>query len=162
MLTTRRAVEADVPVLEAIVAAAFGIYRDRMDRDPAPMTADYPALVRAGQVWVALADDEILGLVVLVPERERLWLETVAVRPRAQGSGVGSRLLELAEAEALRHHLPAVALCTNQVMTENLAYYPRRGYRQTHRAQQDGFARVFFRKDLPFAPVLTRPRALGR
>ena len=31
-------------------------------------------------------------------------------------------------------------------MTENLTYYPRYGYTETHRAQQDGFQRVFFRK----------------
>jgi hypothetical protein len=31
-------------------------------------------------------------------------------------------------------------------MTENLAYYPRHGYAETHRAEQDGFSRVFFRK----------------
>jgi cation transport regulator ChaC len=33
-------------------------------------------------------------------------------------------------------------------MIENLAYYPRRGYRETHRAVQHGFRRVFFAKDL--------------
>jgi hypothetical protein len=31
-------------------------------------------------------------------------------------------------------------------MTENLDYYPRRGYHETHRAEEDGFRRVFFRK----------------
>lgn len=33
-------------------------------------------------------------------------------------------------------------------MTENLAYYSRRGYAETHRAEQDGFRRVFFRKHI--------------
>jgi hypothetical protein len=31
-------------------------------------------------------------------------------------------------------------------MTENLAYCPRHGYTETHRAEQDGFRRVFFTK----------------
>ena len=35
------------------------------------------------------------------------------------------------------------------LLVENLAYYPRRGYAETHRADQDGFHRVFFRKPLP-------------
>jgi hypothetical protein len=39
-------------------------------------------------------------------------------------------------------------LYTNAAMTENLAYYSRRGYTETHRAHQDGFHRVFFRKRL--------------
>jgi hypothetical protein len=33
-------------------------------------------------------------------------------------------------------------------MTENLSYYPRHGYAETHRAEQDGFRRVYFRKPL--------------
>ena len=37
-------------------------------------------------------------------------------------------------------------------MTENLAYYPRRGYAETHRAEQDGFRRVFFRKHITWLP----------
>ena len=148
MVTIRPAVDADVPTLQAIVNEAFGIYRPRMDRDPAPMTADYRALVGADQVRVAIQDDVILGLIVLVPAVDHLYLDTVAVRPSAQGSGVGGRLLQQAEAEAVHHGLPAVVLCTNEVMAENLAYYPRRGYQQTHRQQQNGFCRVFFRKQV--------------
>jgi hypothetical protein len=37
---------------------------------------------------------------------------------------------------------------TNAAMTENLAFYPRHGYVETHRASQDGFDRVFFSKRL--------------
>jgi ribosomal protein S18 acetylase RimI-like enzyme len=172
MLTIRPAVGPDVAALEAVVAEAFGVYRVRMDRDPAPMAADYRTLVNAGRVWVAIqggategviedgviedgviedgvtADGAVVGLIVLVPEVDHLYLETIAVRPVAQGTGVGRRLLELAETEADRLGLRTLVLCTNEVMTENLAYYPRRGYRRTHRIEQDGFHRVFFRKHL--------------
>jgi len=47
---------------------------------------------------------------------------------------------------ARRHGLSQVRLYTNEAMTENLAYYPRRGYAETHRAEQGGFRRVFFSK----------------
>jgi GNAT superfamily N-acetyltransferase len=70
----------------------------------------------------------------------------VAVLPAAQGRGSGARLLALAEDRARALHVPEVRLYTNTAMTENLTYYPRRGYTETHRAQQDGFDRVFFRK----------------
>ena len=39
-------------------------------------------------------------------------------------------------------------LCTNEAMTENLVYYPRHGYRETGRAIEDGYRRVFFSKSL--------------
>lgn len=149
MLNIRQAVSTDVAELEAIVAEAFGVYVPRMNREPAPMTADYRALVQADQVWVAVEDGEIVGLIVLVPAADHLYLDTIAVRRSAQGSGVGRRLMDLAETEANGRDLPAVVLCTNEVMTENLAYYPRRGYIQTHRIQDNGYRRVYFRKPLP-------------
>jgi hypothetical protein len=31
-------------------------------------------------------------------------------------------------------------------MTENLAYYPRLGFRETDRREEDGYRRVFFEK----------------
>ncbi len=155
MLNIRQAASTDVAELEAIVADAFGVYLPRMNVKPVPMTADYRALVQAEQVWVAVEDGEILGLIVLVPAVDHLYLDTIAVRRRAQGSGVGRRLLDLAETESTTRSLPAVVLCTNEVMTENLAYYPRHGYTQTHVAQDGDYRRVYFRKLLP----QNKPRA---
>ena len=76
-------------------------------------------------------------------------MENLAVRPADQGRGVGRRLLTLAEQRARDLGLAELRLYTNAAMTENLAYYPRRGYVETYRADQDGFHRVFFRKPLP-------------
>jgi ribosomal protein S18 acetylase RimI-like enzyme len=70
----------------------------------------------------------------------------VAVLPAAQGRGIGGRLLGLAEQHARSLGLGEIRLYTNEAMTENLAYYRRHGYTETHRAEQDGFRRVFFRK----------------
>lgn len=44
--------------------------------------------------------------------------------------------------------MPEVRLYTSAAMTENLAYYSRQGYTETHRAHHDGIHRVFFRKRL--------------
>jgi len=60
-------------------------------------------------------------------------------------------LLDLAEQHARRLRLSEIRLYTNEAMTENVAYYARHGYVETHRAEQDGFRRVFFRK--PVAPA---------
>jgi N-acetylglutamate synthase-like GNAT family acetyltransferase len=146
MASIRKAVSADVGDVEQIVFDAFRVYLPRMNREPAPMAADYLALVSSEHVWVAAEAGEIVGVVVLVPAADHLYLDTIAVRPTAQGRGVGARLMSQAEVEAVRLGLPAVTLCTNELMTENLAYYPRRGYRETHREQQHGFCRVFFQK----------------
>jgi predicted N-acetyltransferase YhbS len=93
-------------------------------------------------------ESTLIGLIVLVPARDHLLLENIAVRPGWQGRGVGHRLMRFAEHEAIRLGLPAVVLYTNELMTENLKYYGRRGYVETHRAEQGGFRRVFLRKQL--------------
>ena len=146
MIATRPAVAADVPDLAAITRAAYQHYVPRMGREPAPMSADYAAAVRDGQAWVATRDGRVVGHVVLVPEPDHLLLQNLAVSPAAQGQGVGTILLTLAEDEARRRGLGEIRLYTNEAMTENLAYYPRRGYTETHRATQAGYRRVFFRK----------------
>jgi len=148
VLTVRLAEQGDVDVLRGIAAAAYQPYLARIGRLPAPVTADYDQAVRSGQTWVAVEDGQVSGFVVLVAQPGYLLLENVAVRPAAQGRGIGGRLLALAEQRARGLGLSEVRLYTNEAMTENLAYYPRRGYTETHRADQDGFRRIFFRKPL--------------
>ncbi len=112
------------------------------------MTADYRTPVSRGHAWVAADDERVVGLAILIPQDDHLLLENMAVLPQAQGLGIGASLLALAEQVAGRRRLTQIRLYTNEAMTENLAYYPRHGYRPTHRAVQDGFQRVYFIKDL--------------
>jgi ribosomal protein S18 acetylase RimI-like enzyme len=149
VITIRPASGADVPVLREIAMAAYERYVPIIGRAPAPMTADYATAVQAGQAWLAAgADGAALGLIVLIRHPGFLLLENVAVAPAAQGRGVGARLLAFAEEQARALGLAEIRLYTNEAMTANLAYYPRHGYTETHRAQEDGFRRVFFAKQL--------------
>jgi ribosomal protein S18 acetylase RimI-like enzyme len=146
MVALRLAADADVAALRMIATAAYERYVPRIGRPPAPMTADYAHAVRSGQAWVAVEHDEIVGFAILIAQVGHLLLENIAVLPAAQGHGIGSRLLALAENQARSLHLSEIQLYTNETMTENLAYYPSHGYIETHRIEQDGFQRVFFRK----------------
>jgi ribosomal protein S18 acetylase RimI-like enzyme len=147
-VTVRRATPADVPALYVVANEAYLLYVPRIGRMPAPMTADYSAAVQSGQAWVAEVDGQVLGLLVLVVCQGYLLIENIAVLPSAQRRGIGGRLLMLAEDEARANGLGEIRLYTNEGMTENLAYYPRRGYVETHRAEEEGFRRVFFSKQL--------------
>jgi ribosomal protein S18 acetylase RimI-like enzyme len=147
-LTIRRAEPGDAPALADVAHRSYAHYVERIGRPPAPMTADYDAAVAHGHTYVAERDDHIIGLLVLEPMTDYLLLENIAVVPEEQGTGVGKRLMQLAEDEARRHGLPEVRLYTNAAMTENVSYYARQGYRETHRAVDEGFDRVFFVKEL--------------
>ena len=142
----RRAGPGDVDALRAIAAAAYHKYVPRIGRAPAPMTADYAQAVRDGQACAAVEDGQVAAFVILIARPGYLLLDNVAVLPAAQGRGIGTQLLALAEDYARGLGLGEIRLYTNEAMTENIAYYARHGYTETHRSRHDGFQRVFFRK----------------
>jgi ribosomal protein S18 acetylase RimI-like enzyme len=144
----RQAVSGDASAVSAVVEAAYSLYIARIGRPPAPMTADYGALIAAGEVWVGDQDDSIVGALVIRPAGDVLELENVAVDPARQGLGYGRMLIAFAEQQALELGLGAVDLYTNEAMVENLGLYPRLGYVEIGRRLDDGYRRVYFRKAL--------------
>jgi len=145
-VTLRLAGSDDAAAMRELVEAAYRPYVARIGQRPAPMAADYASIADSGRAWVAEQCGRLVGLLVLVPAGDHLLLDNVAVDPDAQGVGVGSLLLRLAEEQAQTRGFNEVRLYTNVAMTENLTYYPRHGYLETHRATQDGYQRVFFTK----------------
>jgi ribosomal protein S18 acetylase RimI-like enzyme len=141
----RRARAADLSAVREIVAAAYGVYVERIGRRPAPMDDDYDERLRDGRLYVA-DDGSVAGLIVLVPASDHLLVENVAVHPARQGEGIGRALLTYAEEYARELGLPELQLYTNAAMTENLAFYARLGYREDDRRTEEGFQRVFFSK----------------
>ncbi|BDX29854.1 N-acetyltransferase [Mycobacterium antarcticum] len=126
--------------------AAFGKYVDRMGRPPSPMLADYAELLRTSRIWIIEDRQEMVGVLVTRAHADHLLVDVIAVAPTAQGSGHGLALLERAERDAREERLAEMRLCTNEAMTENLEFYPRRGFHETGRRIQDGYHRVFFAK----------------
>ena len=144
----RMAQPQDAQGLAACVAAAYQRYVPRMGKPPGPMLADYAEVIAQHQVWVAEVNGEIIGGLVLIPRADYLLLDNVVVHPDYQGRGVGRALLELADAEAMLQGYGELRLYTHETMIENIALYTRIGWVETHRGEQDGYARVFMRKPL--------------
>jgi ribosomal protein S18 acetylase RimI-like enzyme len=138
----------EAEAIRALVRTAYALYVPRMDREPAPMLADYGALVAQGIVTVACEGDAMLGILVCYPRGDHLHVENVAVVPAAQGRGVGRLLLAEAERLARARGLARVELYTNAVMTENFPFYAALGYEQVGRGREAGYERVFFRKSI--------------
>jgi GNAT superfamily N-acetyltransferase len=128
--------------MRAIVEAAYAPHAALIGRRPAPMDEDHAAQIAAGQVWIAPPH----GVIVLAETPEGLLVDNVAVHPEGQGQRIGSALLAFAEAEARRRGIARLHLYTHAMMAENVARYVRLGWRETHRATQHGFDRVFMEK----------------
>lgn len=146
----RPAVPSDVPAVKAVTDAAYDRYIARIGRRPAPMERDHAADVAAGRVFVI--GEPVVGLVVLVPHEDHLYLESIALHPDAHGRGVGRVLLEFVERRARGLELPEVRLLTNAKMWENQKIYAHFGYEVVERRVEyhDGAAydRIHYRKSV--------------
>lgn len=145
----RQAGRGDEPWIRDCAERAYARHVPLIGREPAPMRADFAALIAAGHVHVAEdAAGGRLGFVVFHVAGDHALLESVAVLPEAAGRGVGRTLIGFCEDVARRRGATAVRLYTNEKMTGNLAIYARLGYVETGRRVEDGFSRVYFEKPL--------------
>jgi GNAT superfamily N-acetyltransferase len=110
------------------------------------MLEDFEQTVTQHQVYVAVDQGSVVGVIVLQNTDEGFYVDDVAVRPRIRGTGVGRSLLELAEQEARHQGYASVYLATHELMFENRALYARIGYVEYDHRVVNGYPRVFFRK----------------
>lgn len=145
----RRARPDDADAIRDLVAAAYEKYIALIGRTPMPMLVDYAQAIRDHEVWVLDVDGALVGVIELVPNNKRLWVENIAVAPGRQGRGLGRRLLSHAEDEARRLRHSEIGLLTNERYVENIAMYVRYGYSETHREPHLGTDLVYFMKPVP-------------
>jgi GNAT superfamily N-acetyltransferase len=144
----REACGDDTGAVKACVVAAFQHYTARIGKQPSPMLLDFPAEIEARHVWLAESDGVVTGALVQYETELGFYIDTVAVLPALQGSGVGKALLQFAEREAIRRGYESIYLVTNAKMTENQVFYPRIGYAKYERKFDAGYDRIFYRKPL--------------
>ena len=120
----RPAERGDAAVVRDLVRMAYSKYVERIGKEPAPMRSDYAALIRAGEVWVLAEGGEVLGVLVIRPAEDHMFLGSVAVAPGHQGRGLGRELVTFAEGQAVAYGLPEVRLYTNEKMHGSWARYP--------------------------------------
>jgi ribosomal protein S18 acetylase RimI-like enzyme len=144
----RRAQLEDATAITRCVAAAYRQYAARIGKPPAPMLDDYAELIQRHKVFVLAEGDNIIGVLVLIEKEQSFLLDNVAVNPDYQRRGLGRKLIEFAEAEALRLGFSSIILYTNVQMTENIDLYRKLGFVETGRKQEHGYQRVHMRKHL--------------
>ncbi len=144
----RQAEAVDQRAVVDCVRAAYSSYLVRIGKEPAPMHADYEALIAQKLVYVLTDEDVVRGVLVMMPQERSLFVENVAVDPRFQGQGLGQALMAFVEQHARKEQLNEIRLYTNELMTENLRFYHKLGFEEESRRVQDGYHRVFLRKGL--------------
>ncbi|MFC6652590.1 MULTISPECIES: GNAT family N-acetyltransferase [Paenibacillus] len=98
--------------------------------DPSPkLVEDY---VARGQCFVAEADQQVVGVYVLLPTRpETAELVNIAVDEEFQGQGIGKQLVNHAIQEAKRLGFKTLEIGTGNSSIGQLALYQKCGFRIT-------------------------------
>lgn len=129
----RKATLADVETVTQLTHAAYEKYIERMGRKPRPMLADYAELIAKDLTWLVLQNDAPIGALVLLEEADAMLIYSIAIAPSHQRKGLGRMLLRFAEQQAQLKGYEKIKLYTNERMDDNVDYYKRFGYIETHR-----------------------------
>ncbi len=131
-IVIRRAGPEDADGLGTCLEAAYAADAARIHDLPA-MAEGCAEDIAEHLVWVAEAEGQILGGLVLIPRDGFMLLANVAVHPDGRGTGIGRRLLELAETEAVARGHDEMRLNTHAEMADTIALYARNGWIETGR-----------------------------
>ena len=121
-------------------------------KTPAEAFSEVGAQIDNRDVYLLSEDDTIRAVAVLHEDDDALYIDFLAVDPKQQNKGLGSRLLADIEMIAESRELYCLRLRTPEVMEELLRFYQSRGFAETHRSLpnhgRDKVPRVHFSKKL--------------
>ena len=144
----RPATIADAAMIRDLVRSAYAKWVPVIGREPRPMQADYTRAVQEHQIDLVCVGTGIAGLIETVLREDHLWIENVAVRPDAQGKGIGRHLLAHAEDKAIAAGRHELRLLTNAAFAANIALYETAGYVIVKREPFMGGTTVYMSKML--------------
>ncbi len=81
-----------------------------------------------GPIWVAVDEGEIVGTVSVLPEPDWLYIRSMAVSPKAQGSGIGNRMLQETERYAAENGFDTLFLYTTYFSASAIKLYEKNGF----------------------------------
>ncbi len=86
----RSALGSDLEDIRRCTKMAYSKYIERLNREPAPMHADFSTLIARGCVDIAMFKNTFAGYVVFYYQGDHAHLENVAVLPASSVKLVGT------------------------------------------------------------------------
>ena len=131
-LEIRLAAPGEEKVIASVILAAFLPFKSEYTPDAFEYTAASADRIRErfveGPIWLAFAGSEAVGTVSGLPESERFYIRSMAVKPEAQGSGVGQELLDVLETHARDARFEKLYLYTTHVLPGAMRLYEKNDY----------------------------------
>ncbi len=128
----RRAVPGDEDTIAGLIFEAFARFRDQYTPGAFEYTAASAEKISErfaeGPIWIAYVNDEPVGTVSGLPEEERFYIRSMAIKPSVQRGGIGQRLLETLEGFARDAGYQKLYLYTTFVLPGAKSLYEKNGF----------------------------------
>ena len=128
----RRAVPDEAGAISQLIREAFGPFKSQYTADGFEYTTPDADKVSErfaeGPIWAAFQDGSMVGTVSGLPEAERFYIRSMAIKPSAQRLGIGQRLLETLEAFARDAGYKTLYLYTTFVLPGAKRLYEKNGF----------------------------------
>ncbi|PQZ49054.1 N-acetyltransferase [Ochrobactrum sp. MYb15] len=92
--------------------------------------------------FAAFIGDELAGCVFIKEKDDHFYLGKFAVAPGFEGQGIGRKLVDRAEQQAVARGKPVMELQTRIELTRNHAVFEKLGYRKMAETAHPGFTRT--------------------
>ncbi|MGD9589046.1 MAG: GNAT family N-acetyltransferase [Pyrinomonadaceae bacterium] len=131
-LSIRLAEPGDEDIIAALILEAFAPFREQYTPDAFEYTAATAKRIRErydeGPMWLAAFDGEFVGTVSGLPDGERFYIRSMAIKPSAQRLGIGQKLLEALETYGREEGFEKLYLYTTHVLPGARRLYEKNGF----------------------------------
>jgi ribosomal protein S18 acetylase RimI-like enzyme len=142
-LLLREATDADVPIIVAIIHAAFKEYDGAID-PPSGAHKETGEHIRqkltTDRAALASIADQTVACVLYRDEGDHMYFGRLAVLPAYRSRGIAGALIDYVEGRARELSLPRVRLGVRVALPRLRAQYERRGYRLIEERRHEGYA----------------------
>jgi GNAT superfamily N-acetyltransferase len=141
-ISLRAATEADIPIIVALIHAAFNEYDGVLD-PPSGAHKESAENIRGklatDHAVLALLGDQALACVFYRDEGDHMYFGRLAVLPAYRGRGIAGALIGYVEARARDLSLPSVRLGVRVALPQLRVRYERLGYRVIEERRHAGY-----------------------
>lgn len=132
-LKVRLATPEDSAAISEVLYEAFATHRHHYTPEAFEVVTPKPNEVAGrfaeGPIWVVEIDGSVVGTVSLTTEPEGLYVRSMAVRPEAQGRGIGHRLLDAVDEYAGASDQMRIFLYTTYFVLGAKELYEKHGFK---------------------------------
>jgi GNAT superfamily N-acetyltransferase len=131
-IEVRRAVPDEAGVISQLIREAFGPFESQYTADGFEYTTPDAGRVgerfAEGPIWAAFENGSMVGTVSGLPEPDRFYIRSMAIKPIAQRAGIGQKLLETLETFAREAGFRKLYLYTTFVLPGAKRLYEKNGF----------------------------------